>query len=69
MKITDIEYVAPTQSSQIGSVKFTVEVPVMFKEGETKSVIDNESADVSISPETQKAAQSTAVSLIKDITG
>jgi len=69
MKINDLKYIAPTIANKLGSLEFSVEIPILFKEGETKDVIDNENADVELSPRTQGLLKEISDSIIKDIVG
>lgn len=68
MRIENIEYIAPTQANKLGSLKFSAEIPVIYKEGETKSVDENTELQVNLSTETQELLKKTSESIIKDIT-
>lgn len=69
MKINDIKYSAPTKANQLGGLEFSVEIPILYKEGETKEVVDNENADIELSPNTQNLLVQLSESIIKDIVG
>ena len=68
MKIENIEYIAPTEANQLGSIKFLVELPVIFKPGETKAVKDNSEVNAQLSSLTQELANQLGHSIIRDIT-
>lgn len=66
MNISDIEYIVPTQANQIGSIKFKIEVPIAYKEGDGQ-VPESDDAQIELSPDTQEIIQHLAESIIKDI--
>lgn len=68
MNIENIEYIAPTKANQLGSIKFEVLVPVLYEEGVTKEVQEQEEVSVNISSETQELVQKLAKSVVADIT-
>jgi len=67
MNINSLEYVAPTQANKIGSIKFEVEIPILYEEGKTKAVSDKEDADIELSVETQNLLERAGESIINDI--
>jgi len=67
MKIYDLKYIAPTSANKIGSLEFSVEVPILYEEGKTKDVVDNEEADINLSARTQSILSTLSESIIKDI--
>jgi len=68
MNINSLEYVAPTQANKIGSIKFEVEIPILYEEGKTKQVSDAENVEVNLSVETQNFLERAGESIINDIT-
>jgi len=68
MRINKLELISPTQANPIGSLTFEVEMPILYKEGETKPIKESEESQIDISPETQELLQKVAEKLIKDIT-
>lgn len=68
MRINKLELISPTQANPIGSITFEIEMPILYKEGETKPIKESEESQIDISPETQELLQQVAEKLIKDIT-
>jgi len=69
MKILDLKYMAPTKANPLGSLEFSVEIPILYEEGKTKDVVDNENADIELSANTQNLLKEISESIIKDIVG
>ncbi len=67
MRITDIQYTAPTQANPIGGLVFKAEIPVFFKEGETKPVVEGDDVAVQLSEDTMKVLEQLSAAIIKDI--
>ena len=68
MNINKLDYIAPSQANPVGSITFEVSIPVVYKEGQTQPVNDNEEANVELSEATTKLLQDAADSMINDIT-
>lgn len=64
--IENIEYIVPVPDKPIGSLSFSVQLPILHKDGQ-KVLADNDSADIILSKETLALVEQLGKSIIKDL--
>lgn len=67
MKVTNIEYLVPSQAVPLGNLRFGVEVVIPYIEGKTKNPKEGEDIDVKFSEKTQRLLASLTKSIVKDL--
>ena len=66
-RITEIQYTSPTQANPIGGLIFKAEIPVFYREGETKPVAEGDDVSIEISGETLNILEKLSDSILNDI--